>query len=423
MNISKRDAQTIWHPYTQSAIEGLPIAITHGKGSKLFDENGKSYIDAVSSWWVNLHGHSHPYISKKIAEQLEKLHQVIFAGFTHEPAVTLSERLLPLLPGDFGRIFFSDDGSTAVEVALKMTLQYWLNRGSKRQTLLAFENAYHGDTFGAMSVGSRNSFAKSFEEKLFEVKFIPVPIDDSANNVLDVIKGIDSKNIAGFIFEPLIQGAGGMNIYPKHGLNEVLEYLKTSEILLIADEIFTGFGRTGSLFACDQLVVKPDIICLSKGLTGGTLPLGVTASSENIYNAFKSQEREKMLFHGHSFTANPLACTAALASLDLVLNEESLENRKRIALAHQNFCKRICNNPKIENVRSLGTIMALDVKSTSSEGYNNPIRDILYKRFLDRGILLRPLGNILYIVPPYCISDEELNQVYFAIEETLNEQF
>jgi adenosylmethionine---8-amino-7-oxononanoate aminotransferase len=421
MNISKRDSKVTWHPYSQAALDGPNLAILKGSGSKLYAENGDSYIDAISSWWVNIHGHAHPYITKKIVEQLDKLHHVIFAGFTHEPAVLLAEILLEILPGNLSRVFYSDDGSTAVEVALKMTLQYWQNKREKRTTFVALEGAYHGDTFGAMSVSARDGFASNFADKLFEVAYIPCPDGNNLNQILASIRNIDKNDIAGFIYEPLLQGASGMRMYSQEALIAILKAFKDTGALILADEVFTGFGRTGSLFASERITIPPDIICLSKGLTGGTMPLGATATREEIYEAFLSESREKMFLHGHSYTANPLACVSGLASLDLLLKKECLDSIRRIEEKHKEFLSVIKSHQNVRDVRVLGTVFALDIKTQTNDGYFNSIRNKIYAYFLERGILLRPLGNVLYLVPPYCITNSELDYIYQNISNFLDE--
>lgn len=323
-SIAQKDEKYIWHPYTQQKNRPSPIPVVKGKGTLLYDEAGNTYIDAVSSWWVTIHGHAHPYIAEKIYQQALELEQVIFTGFTHRPAVELAERLLHQLPGSFSRIFYSDNGSTAVEVALKMAIQYWWNKNEKRSRIVVLENAYHGDTFGTMSVSGRSIFTAAFNDFLFDVITIPVP---DKNNLAQIKNTINQHNdIAAFIYEPLLQGAGGMNIYDAADMDEVLAFVRSKNIICIADEVLTGFGRTGKLFASEYMQTKPDIICLSKGLTGGTMALGVTACTSAIYEAYLSDDRKKTFFHGHSFTANPLACTAALASMDLLLKEECLQN-------------------------------------------------------------------------------------------------
>ena len=422
MTLSEKDKQFIWHPYTplQSVIENIPVV--SGKGALLYDENGKDYIDAVSSWYVNLHGHSHPYIAKKLFEQANKLEHVIFAGFTHQPAIELAERLIGILPSNQKKIFYSDNGSTAVEVAIKMAIQYWLNKGEKRQTIIAFENSYHGDTFGAMSVSDRSIFTNPFNDLLFEVKFIPTP---DTHNIDDLIKQVDiisqQNNVAAFIYEPLLQGTGSMRIYPANELNQLLQHIKSKHVLCIADEVLTGFYRTGKFFAGDYITELPDLVCLSKGLTGGTMALGVTSCSQTIVDAFDTTDKTNTFYHGHSYTANPLACTAALASLDLLQDDACLKNINRIEEHHSGFIKELQGISNVENPRQLGTTLAFEVKTNSEHSYTNPIRDIIYKKFIENGVILRPLGNTVYIFPPYCITEAQLNKVYLVIKTVLSQ--
>jgi adenosylmethionine---8-amino-7-oxononanoate aminotransferase len=419
MNLTERDLKVIWHPYTQMKTALPHVPIVRGAGACVFDENGKKYIDGVSSWWVNIHGHAHPYIAQKVAEQLRKLEHVIFAGFTHEGAVELAERLLQILPGNQQKVFYSDNGSTAVEVGLKMCLQYWHNKGESRTKILAFKNAYHGDTFGAMAVSGRSAFTAPFDSLLFDVEFIDLPNESNIKNLISHISDIKSETTC-FIFEPLVQGAGGMLMYEARYLNKLMAYCRQAGVLLIADEVFTGFGRTGKRFACDHLDERPDIMCFSKGLTGGTMALGLTTCSQQIYDAFLSDDRLKTLFHGHSFTANPVACSAALASLDIFLAPETAENIQRIENAHREFTLKIKDHPKIKTIRQTGTVLAMEWQTDNDTSYFNSLRDTLYNFFLDAGIILRPLGNILYILPPYCITDDELNYIYAKIEEGLH---
>ncbi|NCD72034.1 adenosylmethionine--8-amino-7-oxononanoate transaminase [Mucilaginibacter agri] len=420
MTLAERDAQIIWHPYTQMQTAGLPVGIVRGEGALLFDENGKEYIDAVSSWWVNLYGHAHPHIAKKIAEQLTKLEHVIFAGFTHQPAVELAERLLTIIPDNQKRVFYSDNGSTAIEVAIKMCLQYWHNQGKSRTKMLAFKNAYHGDTFGAMAVSGRSAFTAAFDNLLFEVEFIDLPTRENIEDLKSHISHLKS-DLACFIFEPLIQGSGGMIMYEAEWLDELLKHCKAENVLTIDDEVFTGFGRTGKPFACDYLTEQPDIMCFSKGLTGGTMALGVTTCTSEIYNMFLSDDKMKTLFHGHSFTANPIACTAALASMDLFISEETKGNIKRIKEQHSLFKAKVEKHPKVRTARQTGTIVALEWETGNSTSYLSPLRDRLYNYFLEAGIVLRPLGNIVYILPPYCITNDQLNYIYTKIFDALNE--
>lgn len=418
MNLIERDKKVIWHPFTQQKNMLPPIPIIKGKNSILFDENENKYIDAISSWWVTLHGHSNTYIAEKLYQQALQLEQVIFAGFTHEPAIALAEKLLAILPGDFSKIFYSDNGSTSTEVALKMAIQYWWNKHSSsttRNKILAFKNSYHGDTFGAMSVSDRSIFTLAFHNLLFEVIFIDTP---TKNNIEEIQLTIQqhANEIAAFIYEPLVQGAGGIKMYDAELLNYILSTVKEHNIICIADEVMTGFGRTGKLFASEYIKIKPDIICLSKGLTGGTMALGVTACTTDIYNAYVTDDKLKTFFHGHSFTANPLACTAALASLDLLLNEECLNKIKWITNKNILFTNTLLQskNNAIKNIRVLGTIVAFEINSGNDEYLNN-ISTTITQNAMQMGVYIRPLGNTVYIMPPYCITENELEKIYEVI--------
>ena len=406
----ERDRQVIWHPYTQHKDLLPPIPVVQGKDSLLFDDKGNAYIDAISSWWVNIHGHGNPYIAQKIYDQARCLEHVIFTGFTHEPAVSLAERLLPLLPGDFSRVFYSDNGSTAVEVAIKMAIQYWGNQDSARTKILAFRHSYHGDTFGAMSISERSVFTAPFRDYLFEVVFIDTPTPENIEQLRAEIRR-QGQEIACFIYEPLLQAAGGMRIYDAALLDELLEEAARHDILCIADEVLTGFGRTGKLFAGEYLRHKADIICLSKGLTGGTMALGVTAATEKIFRAFLSDDKRKTLFHGHSFTANPIACSASLASLDLLLDEDCLRRIGQLYRRHQVFLDTLRSFTIVKNARTLGTILAFEI-NTGRDEYINAIGPDITRAALEAGIYLRPLGNTVYIMPPYCMTEKEMDQVY-----------
>jgi adenosylmethionine-8-amino-7-oxononanoate aminotransferase len=420
MSLVERDLKVIWHPYTQMKTAQPPIPIVRGEGAYLFAEDGKRYIDAVSSWWVNIHGHAHPYIAKKVAEQLRQLEHVIFAGFTHPVAIELAERLLAILPANQQKVFYSDNGSTAVEVAIKMCLQYWSNQGQSRTKILAFRNAYHGDTFGAMAVSGRSAFTAAFDSLLFEVDFIDLPTADNIKNLKFQISNLKSE-LACFIFEPLVQGSAGMLMYEAQYLEQLVAHCREEGVLTIDDEVFTGFGRTGKRFAADHISAQPDIMCFSKGLTGGTMALGITTCTEEIFNAFLSDDKLKTLFHGHSFTANPVACSAALASLDLFVETSTTENIARIATAHAKFADEIKHHPKIKAVRQTGTIVAMEWETGNSTSYFNTLRDKLYNYFIDAGIILRPLGNVLYILPPYCITTTDLDYIYTKIKQALEE--
>ena len=419
--LKERDSKVIWHPYTQMKIWPEAIGIVSGKGACVTDEDGREYIDAVSSWWVNLHGHSHPHIAQMISEQLLTLEHVIFAGFTHEPAVQLAERLLPLLPGDMSKVFYSDNGSTAVEVAIKMAIQYWQNKKEKRTKIIALDQAYHGDTFGAMSISGRSIFTDAFADKLFDVATVPFPEKGKEDiSLRELERLLSSNDIAALIIEPLVLGASGMLMYDATVLEQFFSLCKKYNTLIIADEVMVGFGRTDTLFACHQVSTKPDMICLSKGLTGGTMPLGVTACTQDIFDAFYDDDRTKTLYHGHSFTGNPIACTAGLASLDLLLKDECLASRKAIINAHTSFREKIQHLQNIKEIRQTGTILTIELQTGEGTSYNSKERDFIYRFFLDKGILMRPLGNIIYILPPYCITQEQLYSVYTAIEELLS---
>jgi len=418
MSVAERDLKVIWHPYTQMKTMDLPVVITRGEGVWLYDEDGNKYLDAISSWWVNSHGHAHPHIAEKVAEQVHKLEHVIFAGFTHPGAVELAERLVQKLPDNQKHIFYSDNGSTAVEVALKMAIQYWDNRGEQRNVIIAFDNAYHGDTFGAMAVSGRGAFVRPFESMLFDVVFIEPPKEGkeelSQTQLKNAIQEKGSQ-IAGFIYEPLIQGAAGMNMYSAKGLETLIQECQKNDVLCIADEVMTGFGRTGKFFASDHLAVNPDIVCMSKGITGGTMALGATSCSVDIYNRFLSDDKSKTLFHGHSYTGNPIACAAANASMDLFDEEGTWKNIKRICAQHKEFASKLRDFNNVENVRQVGTIVAFELKTGGETSYFNEDRDRIYNFFMDKKVLLRPLGNVIYILPPLCITDEELDQVYEVV--------
>lgn len=419
-DLNAYDKKNVWHPF--SPLEGgpEPILIERASGVYLHTPDGRKIIDAISSWWVNIHGHAHPAIADAVAHQARTLEHVIFAGFTHEPAITLSQHLLSILPPDFSKIFYSDNGSTAVEVALKMAMQFWHNQGIQRKKIIALEGSYHGDTFGAMAVGDRSIFSAPFSTYLFEVDFIPFPTKNNQDEVIDRFKSlIHSGEVAAFIYEPLIQAAGGMRMYSADILNQLLTLAKEKKVICIADEVFTGFGRTGKTLASDHVLVKPDLIALSKGLTGGTMPLGVTAVADNVLTAFRTNEFTKTFFHGHSFTANPLACAAANASFKLLMNAECQQRIRRIAELHQAFAAKINSVSAVKEARRLGTILAIELKSPEKTSYSNSYREKIYRYFIGRDILLRPLGNTFYIVAPYCITDDELSHVYNAIEDFL----
>lgn len=419
-NWLEKDKQNIWHPFTPLVGGRDPIMVTSAKGVYLHTSDGRKIIDAVSSWWTNLHGHSNPHIAEAIARQANNLEHVIFAGFTHEPAIKLSENLLTILPKNQSKIFFSDNGSTAVEVGIKMALQYWYNKGTAKKKVIAMKGAYHGDTFGSMSVGDRNIFTDPFSKHLFDVDFIDLPTTENKDNVLRHFNSLVTNNdVAAFIVEPLVQAAGGMRMYSPEILDALFAAAQAHDVICIADEVFTGFGRTGKNFASDYLTQMPDIMALSKGLTGGTLPLSITTCSEKIIQAFRTDDFTKTFFHGHSYTGNPLACAVANASFELLTSAECQHAIQRISASHEKFKNEISGHPAVKEIRSLGTIVALEIKNDEGTSYSNPIRKKIYPYFLEQGILIRPLGNILYVVPPFVITNDELQTVYGSIKKFL----
>lgn len=408
---------TLWPPFTQEKLAPPPLHIVRGKGAYLYTQEGTAILDAISSWWVNLHGHAHPYIAERISAQANCLEHVLLAGCTHPPALELADRLIHLLPKPLAKIFYSDNGSTVIEAALKMAFQYWYNKKQPKKTVISFKGGYHGDTFGAMSAAGKNFFNKPFWSHLFDVQWIDPPIQ--GNDSLSQLNHLLQQNdVACFIFEPLILGAGGMIPYSAEGLNRLIKRCHDNNVLTIADEVMTGFGRTGTLFACEQLDVTPSILCLSKGITGGFLPLGVTACQEEIYQAFYSDQKEHAFLHGHSYTGNPLACASALANLDLLEHPSCIVQRKEIEESHAVFCRAFSPHPFIKRCESLGTILIVEYV-TDEVSYFHPIRDTLYQLFLDAGILVRPLGPVLYILPPYCITQKELQHIYNTILRSL----
>jgi len=417
MTLKQRDKKHLWHPLTQHKLHPEMTAIVRAKGCILTDENGKEYIDAISSWYTAMYGHGHPFILEKVASQLQTLNHVIFSGFTHEPAVALSEALIDILPKNQNKLFFSDNGSTAVEVGIKMALQFHYNRDEKRNVFIAFENGFHGDTLGAMSVSSLSVYNGPFEDYFIDVKRIPTPDGENHEFILDSLRKINLENdVAGFVYEPLVQGAAAMKMHRPEGLNAILKFCNEFNIITIADEVMTGFGKTGKYFASDHMETKPDIICLSKALTAGMLPMAITSCTQKIYDAFYSEDIKKGFFHGHTYSGNPLACTAALAGIELLKSDDIQNNIQRIIAKHHEFSKRIMNHEKVESVRQTGIILAIDL-NLKMERYGN-LRDKLFNFFMDNGVFLRPLGNTVYILAPYVISDEELEKVYTIIEKS-----
>lgn len=418
-NLIGRDRAAVWHPLTQHGKTPQILGIDSAKGIYLYDVEGRAYIDAISSWYTCVYGHCHPEITGAVSQQMQRLDQVVFAGLTHEPAVALSEKLLEVLPANQARIFYSDNGSTATEVGIKMALQFHFNRGEKRPVLLAFEEGFHGDTFGAMSVSGLEVYNGPFSDFNLEVRRIPVPKDAHPEKAISTIASLGEQGLlAGFIYEPLVQGAAAMKMHNAHGLESILKAVKAAGGLLIADEIMTGFGKTETCFASEQLPTKPDIICLSKALTAGLLPMGATSCSQEVFDAFYSEEIAKGFFHGHTYTANPLSCTAALAALKLYETAEIQEGRKRISEAHTRFGEHISGHSAVRSIRQRGVIFALDLE-VSTQRYGS-LRDKLYQFYLDAGVYLRPLGNTIYFLPPYITPQAALDKLYTTTENLLD---
>jgi len=407
----------IWHPFTQHAVQGEMPVVVKGEGAWLEAADGRRIFDAISSWWVVTHGHRHPRIIEAIKQQADRLDQVIFAGFTHPPAEELARRLVAMTPPELAYVFFSDSGSTSVEVGLKMALGYWRHNGENRRRILALEGAYHGDTIGGMSVGERGVFNAPYEPLLFDVSRLPFPRPGSEQETLQALEqACRTEAVAALIVEPLILGAGGMLIYAPWVLTEMARICKAHGVLLIADEVMTGWGRTGTLFACEQAAVAPDIGCYSKGLTGGSLPLAVTLCRADIFEAHYSQDRRKTFFHSSSYTANPIACAAALANVRIWQDEPVLARVAALAAAQKSGLDRFRDDRRFANLRQIGTIAALDLV-VNDAGYLADIGPRLYARFIARGLLVRPLGNTIYLMPPYCSTADEIAAVYDAIGE------
>lgn len=422
----------IWHPVTQMKQLGVPPKVVRGEGSYLELEDGRRVIDGISSWWVNLHGHCHPKIVQAIHEQAQRLEHVIFAGFTHDPALELAQTLTSSLPGELNKVFFSDCGSTATEIALKLALQFWSNREEKgRRSFIAFEGGYHGDTFGAMAVASENVFNRPFKELCFRTDLVAYPSIEPGESILlkeqQTLDRIDEllrrspQAYAAVIVEPLIQGAGGMKVARPIFFQRLEALVRSHGVLLIFDEVMTGFGRTGELFACLKAGVEPDLVALSKGISGGFLPLAATVCRDRIYEAFYSEEVGKGFYHSHSYMANPLACAAANASWELLV--EDPQRFRGMEQRHLERCQELESHPYVRASRVCGTLAAFELESSAPSGYLNPIGPRLTQLLLDRGVFLRPMGEVAYLLPPYCITDEQLDQVYAALLESLTELF
>ena len=407
----------VWHPFTQHALQPAMTKIARASGAWLEAADGARIFDGISSWWVITHGHNHPRIVSAIQRQAGVLDQIIFAGFTHEPAEELARRLLEIAPPGLGHVFFSDSGSTSVEVALKMALGYFRNRGEPRSRIVALEHAYHGDTIGTMSAGARGVFNAPYEPLLFEVERLPFPRKGREQRTLDAFDAICGREApAALIVEPLILGAGGMSMYEAPVLAELKRICESHGVLFIADEVMTGFGRTGTLFACEQARISPDIMCLAKGITGGTIPLAATLCKPAIFDAHYAPDRARMFYHSSSYTANPIACAAAIANLDVWDTEPVRDRIAALAASHAAHLEDFKKDARFADVRQLGTIAALDLRVEDS-GYLAGIATELYSFFLGKGLLLRPLGNTIYAMPPYCATREELKAAYTAIAE------
>ena len=420
MTLSEKDQLYHWHPYTQHQTTGLLPAIVKGEGALLWDENGKEYIDAIASWWVNPFGHSNQVIADAIYKQLTTLEHVLFGGFTNKPAVLLAEKLMEILPSNQKKIFYSDNGSTAVEVAIKASLQYFYNKNQKRTKIIALEDAFHGDTFGAMASSGITFFTEAFQGSLLEVVRIPVPTLGNETVSLQALeKLVQTNEFAAFIFEPLCQGAAGMVMYSPEVLDKMIALCKANSVFTIADEVMTGFGKTGKTFAVDYLETNPDMMCLSKALTGGTIPMAITTFTQEIFDGFLDEDVNKAFFHGHTFTANPTGCAAALASITLLETEEMQKNIQRIRDLHLVFEQKIKNHSRVKTSRILGVIFALELKTENQESYYGNLRNKLYHFFIENGIILRPVGNTVYILPPYIITNQQLEKVYQVVEKAL----
>jgi len=419
---------TIWHPFTQLHVDPAPLRVVRASGVYLYTDDGRKILDAISSWWVNLHGHCHPQISAAVAEQAKVLDHVLLAGFQHPQVEATAARLRKFLPLELEHIFFSDNGSTAVEVALKMAIQYWQNGGQKdKKEIVALEHAYHGDTVGAMSVSADSVFTEPFVSLRFPVhrghsaycQHCPVG-KERATCAIECVDSLAKllnergDHIAAVIVEPLLQGAGGMIVHPVEFLQRIREVTLKHDVLLIADEVLTGFGRCGAMFACELAGVVPDLMCLSKGITGGFLPMGATVCTNAIQQEFIGEGRS--FFHGHSYTGTPLACAAAAANLQIFESEDVFARIRTIAECHAMHLARLANSSGVANVRQIGTVAAIELKA-DDPGYFSQLKPRLYRFFLERGVLLRPLGNVIYVMPPYVITPEELDWVYSVIEE------
>lgn len=414
----KLDQKNVWHPYSPHYKNFYNKIVIKAKGPFLYLEDGSKIVDAISSWWVNLHGHNHPQIIKAINKQFRQIDHVLFSSYTHKPAIELSSQLSNLVSKNDQsdhKVFFSDNGSTAVETALKISYQYFINDNRPRSRFVALEGGFHGDTLGAMSVSHRSSFNHHFKNLLFPVDYIKPNDFQSLENYF-VRHGHDC---VAFIFEPLIQGAYGMNIYSQEFLNQILTLCSKYGVISVADEIFTGLYRTGKFLACHYINLRPDIVCLSKGITGGVMPFGATIVKNRIFKNFSSAHISNHFLHGHSFNANPLACAASLASLDILKSIECQEKIKMISHEMKNFVEDLKQNKKICNPRSLGTILAFNLLNNDSYGSKSSLRVV--NLAFRRKLLLRPLGSVLYICPPYCLTKRQLSSIFNNLKGLIDE--
>ncbi len=407
----------VWHPFTQHRLDPVFKKVLRTEGAHLIDEDGRAVLDAISSWWVITHGHRHPAIMAAIRNATESFDQIIFAEYTHAAAEELAQQLIEVAPPGLAHVFYSDSGSTSVEVALKMALGFFHNRGVARARIAVMEHGYHGDTVGTMSAGARGVFNAPYEQLLFDVETIPFPEPGREQDSLDALDRIGRRgDAAALLIEPLVLGAGGMKIYPPHLLAEFRRITTRWGMLLIADEVMTGWGRTGTLFACEQAGIAPDILCTSKGLTGGALPLAATLCQPSIFEAHLSTDRSRMFFHSSSYTANPIACAAGVANLSVWRNEPVRDRVAGLADMHAERLVRFRTDPRFRNVRQSGTVAALDLDVRSS-GYLSDVGPRLRAFFRERNLLIRPLGNVIYLMPPYCVTAAELDLAYDAIAE------
>jgi len=416
------DHAHLWHPYTQhQTTDPFPVMVK-GEGIYLWDEHGKRYMDGISSWWCKSLGHSHPLLAKALYVQAQQLDHVLFGGFTHTPAVALGQALLPLLPCNQQKLFFSDNGSTAVEVALKAALQFHYNRGVKKHKIIAFHNAYHGDTFGAMASSGLGLFTQAFQDQLLEVIRIPVPVSGAEHECFATLEAaLQDPQVAAFIFEPLVQGAGGMIMYSAAALDHCIALCQQAGVLTIADEVMTGFGKTDTFFASDALPHKPDMMCLSKALTGGCLPLAITSFTHEVYEGFLSPSADTALLHGHTFTANPLACAVAVQALQLLQSEEIGQQRQQLIKAQQTFVAKLQTRKGITQIRQCGIIVAFDFVRPQTEAYYGDFRNQLYRFFIDKNLIIRPIGSTIYLLPPFITTEQQLNEMHQIIGEAIDQ--